>query len=72
MVEPIGWVATCVFAASCFCKEPAVLRRVQAGAAVPWNAYGVLLKAPPAIAANLIVAGLAAWSSWRGSASDPA
>ncbi len=72
MLEAIGWIATAVFAASYFCKEPVVLRRVQAGAALLWIAYGVLLKAPPVIVANAIVAGLAAWSSWRASASDAA
>jgi Bacterial inner membrane protein len=72
MIEIIGWVATGVFAASYFCKEPAALRRVQAGAALLWIAYGVLLKAPPVIVANVVVAGLAVWSSWRGSASDAA
>lgn len=72
MLEFIGWIATGVFAASYFCKEPVVLCRVQAGAALLWIAYGALLKAPPVIVANVIVAALAAWSSWRGSASDAA
>jgi hypothetical protein len=63
MLESIGWVATAVFAASYFCKEPATLRRLQAGAALLWIAYGVLLKAPPVIVANVIVATLALWSS---------
>jgi hypothetical protein len=72
MLEWIGWTATAVFAASYFCKEPVVLRRVQALAAILWIAYGVLLKAPPVIVANVIVASLAMWSSRRRSASNVA
>ena len=69
MAEWIGWTATGVFAASYFCKEPAVLRRVQALAALLWIVYGVLLEAPPVIVANVIVATLAVWSSRRRSTS---
>lgn len=64
MLEPIGWLATAVFAASYFCKEPATLRRLQAAAAMLWIAYGVLLGAAPVVVANVIVASLALWSSW--------
>jgi hypothetical protein len=63
VVETIGWIATAVFASSYFSKEPATLRRLQAAAAVLWIAYGVILKAPPVIVANVIVASLALWSS---------
>jgi hypothetical protein len=63
MFESIGWIATAVFAGSYFSKEPAVLRRLQALAALLWIVYGVVLKAPPVIVANVIVAGLALWSS---------
>jgi uncharacterized protein with PQ loop repeat len=66
MLESIGWVATAVFAASYFCKEAVVLRRLQALAAVLWIAYGVLIAAPPVIVANVIVASLALWSSLPG------
>ncbi len=65
MLDAIGWVATAVFAASYLCKEPAMLRRLQAAAALVWILYGVLLKAPPVIVSNVIVATLAAWSSLR-------
>jgi hypothetical protein len=41
------------------------MRWVQALAAVCWIVYGVLLHAVPVIAANVIVAGLAAFSAWR-------
>lgn len=63
MLDAIGWSATALFAASYFCKEPVTLRRLQAGAALLWILYGVILKAPPVIVANVIVATLAAWSS---------
>ncbi len=63
MLETIGWIATAVFASSYFSKEQKTLRRLQAAAAVLWIAYGVILKAPPVIVANVIVASLALWSS---------
>jgi len=69
MLESIGWLATGTFAVSYLCREPALLRRVQALAALLWIAYGVGVKAPPVVVANVIVAALAAWSSWRGPAS---
>lgn len=61
--DAVGWVATALFGASYFCKDPAALRRTQALAALVWIAYGVALKAPPVIVANLVVASLAVWSS---------
>jgi Trk-type K+ transport system membrane component len=63
VLEVIGWIATAVFASSYFSKEPKTLRRLQAAAALLWIAYGVILKAPPVIVANVIVASLALWSS---------
>jgi hypothetical protein len=60
----IGWVATALFAGSYLCRRPAVLRRVQAGAAVLWVIYGLLIHAFPVVVANLLVAGLALASSF--------
>ena len=71
MLDAIGWLATAVFAASYLCTEAAALRRLQAAAAVLWILYGVILKAPPVIVANVIVATLAAWSSLRSGQSAP-
>jgi len=65
MFEWIGWAATVVFASSYFCKQPVQLRLLQAFASLLWIAYGVLLKAPPVIVANVVVASLALWSSWQ-------
>ena len=63
VMDAIGWMATALFAASYFCKEPAALRRTQALAALVWIAYGVALKSAPVIVSNVVVATLAAWSS---------
>ena len=65
MRDSIGWLATAVFAASYFMKNPVTLRRVQGCAACLWTAYGVLLHATPVIVANVIVAGVAIASSFR-------
>jgi inner membrane protein len=65
MIESIGWIATAVFAVSYFCRRPAAMRRVQALAAALWIIYGVAIKAPPVIVANLVVAALAIISSFR-------
>jgi hypothetical protein len=62
-VEWIGWVATALFAASYFFKHPAALRRVQAAAALLWVAYGVLIHALPVVVANVVVAGVALYST---------
>jgi len=65
MSDYIGWLATATFASSYFSKHPATLRRIQALAALLWMSYGVLIHAVPIIVANLIVAGLAIFSSFR-------
>jgi uncharacterized protein with PQ loop repeat len=66
--ELIGWVATAIFAASYFFRNPVTMRWVQACAAICWILYGVLLHAVPVIAANLIVVTLAAVTAWRSAA----
>ena len=62
-IEWIGWVATAIFAGSYFFKEPKVLRGIQAGAALLWVAYGVMIQAMPVIVANVVVAVVALVSS---------
>ncbi|MGH7510370.1 MAG: hypothetical protein ACREMZ_12995 [Gemmatimonadales bacterium] len=59
----IGWVATAIFLSSYRCKHPAALRRVQALAAGLWVVYGAIIHATPVIVANLLVAGIAIYSS---------
>ncbi len=61
----IGWVATAVFAASYFTSRLSTLTKIQAVAACLWIAYGIRIGAVPVIAANLIVAGAALFSTLR-------
>lgn len=65
MTDYLGWTATIVFVASYFCKRPGVLRRVQMAGAVLWVMYGLLVEAPPVVAANLLVLSAAAWTATR-------
>lgn len=65
MFEWIGWVATATFASSYFFRRPAVLRRIQALAALLWISYGVIIHALPVIVANVVVAAVAMYSSLR-------
>ena len=60
-------MATACFGLSYFFKKPATLRLIQAGAAVLWIAYGVLIHAMPVVAANVIVAAAALYSTFAGS-----
>jgi hypothetical protein len=61
----IGWVATAVFACSYLFNHPVALRRVQAGAAILWIIYGLMISAMPVVVANLLVALMAVYSSSR-------
>jgi hypothetical protein len=65
MLNLLGWAATAVFSASYFFRQPAALRRIQAVAACLWIAYGILIGAFPVVAANVIVAAAALYSSRR-------
>ncbi len=65
LADGIGWAATGLFAASYLVRDPRRLRLVQAGAALVWIAYGVLLGAAPVIGANAAVAAIALLSLRR-------
>ncbi len=65
MLDWIGWIATTLFATAYFYKQPAMLRRIQALAAVLWIGYGILIHALPVVVANVIVAAVAIYSSFR-------
>jgi hypothetical protein len=65
LVDTVGWLATAVFASSYLLKGQTMLRRVQAVGACLWILYGLLLHAAPVIAANIIVAAVAFYSSRR-------
>lgn len=64
MINWIGWAATGVFAVSYFCRQPKMLRIVQAIAALMWVTYGFLIGAMPVVVANVIVALAAVYSSF--------
>jgi hypothetical protein len=63
MTELLGWTATAAFLISYGCKDQKRLRLVQAGAALLWTGYGVLIASRPVIVANLLVAAVAMYSS---------
>jgi hypothetical protein len=63
MVDWLGWAATAVFLASYGCKDQKRLRMVQAGAALLWAIYGVIIAATPIVVANILVAAAAVYSS---------
>lgn len=65
MIDTVGWVATAVFVSSYFFARPDRLRAVQMVGATIWIVYGVLLAAPPVIAANIMVIAAAAWTFYR-------
>ena len=65
MLDWIGWVATAIFALSYFFKRPEMLRRIQALAALLWIGYGLMIHALPVVIANLVVAAVAVYSSFR-------
>ena len=65
MIDALGWAATVVFVASYFCRRAEVLRAVQMAGAVMWVLYGVLMGAPPVVAANVLILGAAAWTAGR-------
>jgi hypothetical protein len=63
-LEWIGWVATALFASSYFFKQANALRKVQAGAALMWVVYGVIIHAFPVVVANVVVASVALYSTF--------
>ena len=70
MISLLGWIATAAFAVSYFFKQPELLRRIQAGAALLWIVYGVTIGAAPVVVANLLVAAAAIYSSLRRSSAS--
>ena len=64
MLDALGWAATAIFSSSYFFRQPAALRRIQAAAACLWVAYGLAIGALPVVAANVVVAAAAIYSSF--------
>jgi hypothetical protein len=71
LVEALGWVATAVFVGSYFFRRPETLVRAQMVGALLWVAYGVLMRATPVVAANVLVLAAAAWKARRPAAGLP-
>lgn len=68
IVDTIGWVETAVFVSSLL-PASGHAAGVQRLGATMWIVYGVLLAAPPVIAANALLIGVAAWTVFgRGAA----
>jgi len=65
VIDGLGWAATAVFVMSYFCKRADVLKRVQMAGAAMWVIYGILVQAPPVVAANLLVLLAAALTTAR-------
>ena len=65
MTDYLGWAATTVFVGSYFCTKADALKRMQMIGALMWVAYGILIKASPIVAANLLVFGAAGWTVMR-------
>jgi hypothetical protein len=63
LADGVGWLATAVFVVSYRFRDQRTLRWVQALAAVLWVAYGLARQAMPVVIANLLVAGMAVYSS---------
>lgn len=72
MSDAIGWVATALTAGSYFTTRQALLRRTQACAAALWMVYGAFIHSMPVMTANVIVGGVALWSSFRAPATKSA
>lgn len=63
LTDWVGWLATAVFVASYRFRDQRTLRWVQALAAMLWVVYGLARHAMPVVIANLLVAGMAVYSS---------
>jgi hypothetical protein len=65
LTDWVGWLATAVFVLSYRFRDQRTLRWIQAFAAVLWVGYGLARHAMPVVVANLLVAGMALYSSLR-------
>ena len=70
LLDALGWTATGVFSVSYLFRQPGVLRKIQAAAAVLWIAYGIAIHSAPVVVANLIVGIAAISTSWRATRSN--
>lgn len=68
LAQAVGWAATAVFVGSYFLRRAEALARMQMLGALMWAGYGLLVRAPPVVAANVLVLAAAAWKARRPSA----
>jgi hypothetical protein len=66
----VGWLATLVFMTSYLSKSPVMLRRIQGLASCLWLTYGLVIHSVPMIVANLLVAVVAFYSSFKSAKSN--
>lgn len=64
-LETLGWTATALFACSYFFTRAAVLRAIQAAAAVLWILYGLQIHSAPVVVSNIMVGVAAVYTSLR-------
>jgi hypothetical protein len=69
-IDVLGWASAGVFTTSYFFQRPQVLRRVQMLGALMWTVYGLLLRAPPVVVANVMVLGAAILTAKRSPRGD--
>lgn len=65
MYDWIGWIATSLFTLSYFVRGERNLLKLQSMAASVWCVYGIILRSPPLIVANVIVAASAGYTAFR-------
>jgi hypothetical protein len=64
-LDTLGWTATAFFASSYFFRKAALLRKIQAAAAVLWIIYGFEIHSAPVVVSNLMVGIAAIYTSLR-------
>jgi hypothetical protein len=64
-LDTLGWTATAFFASSYFFRKAAVLRKIQATAAVLWIIYGFEIHSAPVVVSNLMVGIAAIYTTLR-------
>lgn len=65
LIETVGWIAAGVFTLSFLFADVTRLRAVQICGALLWIGYGLLIESPPVVVANLLVFGVASWTTLR-------
>jgi len=61
----LGWVATATQTSSYLFRKAETVTKIQAGAALLWLTFGLLIASKPVVVANVIVGGAALFASLR-------